>query len=204
MTKTVDYLNEKMNEVTKGTPFENKVKFVKSAPYGNEWTDKIKGGMSDTVLGGWTGAMLNPFGLTDLYTNPAYQYDGKWFDSSSVKLTLDIEGKDVTMSLRKWSDALNGDTQTENGVEYNFGEGQIDVETRLDILAAIEGEVLKTYDYIPMLQNAGMHLLSQKAYYVVEENNPIMGRGGIQYLKYNYTDEDWDAYVKEQGGELKY
>ena len=49
-----------------------------------------------------------------------------------------------------------------------------------------------------------MSLLTQQCYYVVEEYNPIMGRGGIAYLKYNYNDADWATYVSEQGGELKY
>ena len=208
MTKTIDYLNEKMNEVTKGTPFENRVKFIKSAPYGNEWSNKIKSGLSDTVLGGWTGSLLNPFGLTDLYTNPAKQYDGAWFDASSVKLTLSLpvegEMRSITMSLKAWSDALNGETVVVDDVEYNFGEGQADVSVRLDILAAIEGEVLKTYDYLPLLQNAGMILLSQKAYYVVDEYNPIMGYGGIAYLRYDYDDASWNEYVASVGGTLKY
>ena len=208
MTKTIDYLNEKMNEVTAGTPFDGKVKFVKSAPYGNDWSVKIRSGLSDTVLGGWSGSKMNPFSLTNLYTDPAYQYDGQWFDATSVRLTLTVPVNGVetelTMNLRKWSEALNGATVVQDGVEYNFGEGQADVETRLDILAAIEGEVLKTYDYIPMLQNAGMSLLSQKAFYVVEEYNPVLGRGGIQYLKYNYNDAEWAEYVKSQGGQLKY
>lgn len=31
-----------------------------------------------------------------------------------------------------------------------------------------------------------------------------MGYGGVQYLTYNYTDAEWDAYVAEQGGTLNY
>ena len=31
-----------------------------------------------------------------------------------------------------------------------------------------------------------------------------MGRGGIQYLKYNYDEAEWEAFVAAQGGELKY
>ena len=208
MTTTIDYLNEKMNDVTKGTPFEGKVKFVKSAPYGNEWTQEIKSGLSDTVLGGWTGALLNPFSLTELYTDPSYAYDAAWFDATSVKLTLNVPvdgvDTDLTMSLKKWSDALNGDTVKVDGVEYNFGEGFADIETRLDILAGIEGAVLNTYNYIPMLQDSSMSLLSQKAYYVVEDFNPILGRGGIPYLKYNYNDAEWKEYVASQGGTLTY
>lgn len=204
ITKTLDYLNEKLAEVLVGTPFEGSIKFVESAPLGNEWSDKLKAGMADTCLAGWSGSALDPFGLTDLYTNPAYQYDAQWFNASTVDLTLTIDGEEITMNLKQWSDALNGATVTVGEKDYCFGAGIADVETRLDILAAIEAEVLKTYNYIPMLQDGGMSLLSKQVYYVVEEYNPIMGRGGITYLKYNYNDQEWDAYVKEQGGQLTY
>lgn len=208
MTKTVDYLNEKMAEVTTGTPFAGKVKFVKSAPYGNDWNTKIKSGLSDTVLAGWTGSKMNPFSLTDLYVNPSYQYDASWFVSDTVDMTLTVPVNgtptEVTMNIHKWSDALNGATVNEGGVDYNFGEGQADVETRLSIMAGIEGKVLETYDYLPMLQDGSIFLLTQKAYYVVDEFNPVLAYGGLAYLKYNYNDAEWNAYVTEQGGELSY
>ncbi len=213
ITKTLDYLNSKMAEVLVGTPFEGKIKFKESAPVGDDWSDKLKAGLMDTCLAGWSGSALDPFGLSDLYTNPAYQYDAAWFDASTVEGTLNVnvakigetENKqEVTMSLKQWSDALNGTTVTVNGVEYNFGDGIADVNTRLDILAMIEGKVLQTYNYIPMLQDGSMALLSKQVYYVIEEYNPIMGRGGIAYLKYNYDDAAWAEYVASQGGELKY
>ena len=31
-----------------------------------------------------------------------------------------------------------------------------------------------------------------------------MIRGGIQYLKYNYSDTEWAEYVASQGGTLQY
>ncbi len=208
MTKTIDYLNEKVSEVTNGTPFEGKVAFVKSAPYGEQSTDKLKAGLSDTTLSGWSGSKLNPFGVTDVYTNPNYQYDAAWFDSTSVNLTLNVPVNgtktDVTMNLRQWSDSLNGNMVTVDGVDYNFGDGIADVNTRLDILAGIEGAILKTYNYLPMLEDGSMALLSQQMFYVVDEYNPIMGRGGIQYMKYNYDDAEWADYVNSQNGQLKY
>ena len=204
LTKTIDYLNEKMNEVTDGTPFAGKVQFVKSAPYGNDWSNKIKSGLSDTVLAGWTGSKMNPFSLSDLYVNPAYQYDAGWFDATTVDLTLTIDGQELTMNLRQWSDALNGTTVTVNGTDYNFGEGIAEVETRLTILAGIEGKVLETYDYLPMLQDSSMALLSQQVYYVTEDYNPVLGYGGLPYTRYNYNDAEWAAYVAEQGGQLTY
>ena len=204
MTKTVNYLNEKIKEVTKGTGFDGKIEFVKSAPYGNEWSDKIKEGLADTVLGGWSGSALNPFSLTDLYVNPENAYDAAWFNATTVEMTMEIDGETITMNLYQWSDALNGETVEVNGKEYNFGDGMAPVETRLNILANFEVKVLETYDYLPMLQDGGMSLLSQQVYYVVEEYNPIMGRGGITYLKYNYDETEWTNFVTEQGGELKY
>lgn len=208
MTKTVDYLNEKAAEVTAGTPFDGKILFVKSAPYGSEWSNKIKQGLADTVLGGWSGSALNPFSLTDLYTNPAYQYDAAWYDATKVELTINVpvagENKDVTLTLRQWSQALNGETVVVDDVEYNFGSGQADIQVRLDILAACEGKILESYNYLPMLQDGSMALLSQQVFYVIDAYNPILGRGGITYAKYNYTDAEWAEYVAEQGGELQY
>ena len=207
-SKTLAYLNEKVNEVAEGTPFAGKIEFYASAPYGNDWSNKIREGQSDTVLGGWSGSVLDPFGLTDLYTNPSKQYDAAWYDATTVELTINVpvngENKDVTLTLKQWSDVLNGTAVTVDGVEYNYGSGQAEVDVRLDILAACEGKILESYNYLPMLQDGSMALLTQQVYYVIEEYNPIMGRGGIAYTKYNYSEADWTAYVNEQGGELKY
>ena len=207
--KTVDYLTEKMAEVTAGTPFEGKITFKVSAPYGNDWSEKIKQGLSDTVLGGWSGSAFDPFGLTDLYVNPSYQYDAGWFDATKVEmeLTLNINGEQKTLknNIKNWSDALNGAFVKFGDTEYNFGADQVDVQTRLDILAAFETKVLGTYDYLPMLQDGSLALLTQQAYYVVEEYNPVMGRGGIAYLKYNYDDAAWEQFVASQpDGQLSY
>ena len=208
--KTIKYFNDKLVEVTAGTPFENKIVMIDAGDLGDpDWSDMLKAGETDTCLCGWSGSALDPFGLTDLYTNPNYQYDAKWFKSETVSLTLDVtvDGatKTLTMNLRKWSDALNGATVVaDDGNEYCFGDGIADVETRLNILAAIETEILGTYNYIPMLQDGTMSLLSKQVYYVIEDYNPILGRGGIAYLKYNYEESEWAAYVESQGGNLTY
>ena len=205
MDRTIAYLNEKMAEVTKDTPFDGKVEFYLSAPYGTDWSNKIKQGLSDTVLGGWSGSRLNPYSITDVYVNPNYAYDAQWFDATKVELTINIGGEDLTTTLKAWSDALNGATVTIGEKEYNFGADQADVETRLNILAAIEVTILGTYDYLPMLQNASAALLSQQVYYVVEEYNAIMSRGGIMYMKYNYDEAEWKEFVDSQpDGTLSY
>ncbi|MBO5779406.1 MAG: hypothetical protein J6R82_07550, partial [Clostridia bacterium] len=204
MTTTIKYLNDKVAEVTVGTPFEGKIEFVKSALYGNAWSDKLKQGLADTCLAGWSGSALDPFGLTDLYVNPSYQYDAAYFDATAVDMTLKIDGKDLTMNLRQWSDALNGLAVEVGGKSYNFGDGQASVDTRLEILAALEGAILAQGNYLPVLEDGSMSLLSKQVFYVVEAYNPVMGRGGLAYTKYNFNDAEWAEYVKAEGGELKY
>jgi len=203
-TKMIDYFNEKLNEVTKGSAFDGKIKIVKSAPLGNDWANQLRSGLVDIVLSGWTGSEMDPFGTTDVYVNPDMAYDGYWFDATTVNMTLTLNGEEITLNLYQWSDALNGNQVTVKGKDYNFGYGVADAETRLQILAGFEKAILGTYDYIPMINEGYKQLLTQQAYYVVEDYNPVMSRGGIQYLKYNYNDDDWAAYVKEQGGTLKY
>lgn len=204
MTTTINYLNNTLAEVIKSTPFEGKIEFYKSAEYGNDWSKKIKSGMSDTVLGGWSGSALNPFSLTDLYVNPSRAYDAAWFNPEAYDLTIKINDEDVTLNLRQWSDALNGAAVEVDGKTYNYGDGQADIEVRLEILAAFETAILKNFNYLPMLEDGSMALLSQQVYYVVEEYNPVMGRGGIAYTKYNFNDTEWAKFVEDQGGELKY
>lgn len=206
---TVKYMNDKLAEVLVDTPFEGKIEIIQSAPLGSTWSTAAKNGLTDLVLAGWQGSALNPYSLMDVYVNPAYQYNAAWFDSTTIELTIKVpvdgEEKELTADIKSWSDALNGATvKFADGNEYCFGADSADQATRVLILAKLEGVLLTTYDYIPLLQNASMSLLSQKLYYVVEEYNPVMGRGGITYLKYNYTDEEWADYVTSQGGVLKY
>ncbi len=204
LTQQLDYLTDKANEVTAGTPFEGKIEFVPSAPLGNDWADNVKAGLVDSVMGGWNGSAMDPFNMIDCYTNPGKQFDAQWWDSTSVDMTMNIDGKDVTMNLQEWTLALNGTVVNKDGVDYNFGAGIGDPEIRLDILAGIEKNVLLTYNYLPLMEDGSMSLLSQKAFYVVDEYNPVMGRGGVDYIRYNYNDADWAAYIAEQGGELTY
>lgn len=208
LKERLKYLTEKGNLAAEGTPFEGKILFTPGAPVGNAWSDNLKAGLADTALCGWNGSAMDPYGLIEVYTDPSYQYDAAWFDASSVDmtLTLPVDGadKEITMDLQEWTKVLNGTVVTVDGVDYNFGEGMADADTRLTILAGIEKEVLLCYNNMPFTEDGSLALLTKKAFYVVEDYNPVMGRGGIAYLRYNYNDADWDAYVAEQGGELTY
>ncbi len=201
--KTVDFLNEKISAVTEGTGFAGKILVVASDPQGNNWFKNVKQGQLDLMIASWDGNLQDPFSLPVLYTNPQMSYDAAWFDAGSAMLTLDLpDVGELTMSLRQWSDALNGATVEIDGKSYNFGSELADREIRIMILAGIEGAVLRTYTYVPLMENADTALLSQQVYYVVEGYDPVIGRGGTRYMRYNYNEEQWEAYVAS--GELAY
>ena len=203
--KTFEYLNTSLNKAAAGTGLEGKILITPSAPVGNKWSDNLRNGVMDTQMAGWSGATLDPFGMTDTWTDASKAYWGNWFDASKYDLTINLDGADITMSARDWALCLNGKMKTaQDGKEYNFGYGQTSVENRLNILAEIEKFMLTSYNCVPIMQNGSGSLLSQQVYYVVEEYNPMMYRGGIQYMKYNYNDAEWAEYVASQGGTLQY
>lgn len=202
--KTFAFLNSSLNGAAAGTGFEGKIAITPSAPLGNAWSDNLRSGIMDTQLAGWSGSRMDPFSMSDTWTDPDSAYWGKWYDANLYNMTLTIDGAEITMSVRDWALCLNGKMTTIDGVDYNFGDGQTDVENRLTILAAIERHMLTAYNCVPIMQDGSGFLLTQQAYYVVDEYNPIMIRGGVAYLKYNYDDAEWAQFVADQGGILQY
>ncbi len=203
---TVDFLNETLAPIVEGTGFAGKLKIVASEPQGDNWFNNVKQGQLDLMIASWDANVLNPYNIPMLYTYSQMSFDAAWFDATAALLTLTVpvDGTDteVTMSLQQWTDALNGATVTLEDKSYNFGSGIATQDTRLTILAALEREILNTYNYIPLMENADTALLSQQVYYVVEGYDPVMGRGGNRYLRYNYNEEQWNALLAE--GKLNY
>ena len=166
--KTFEYLNTSLNKAAAGTGLEGKILITPSAPVGNKWSDNLRNGVMDTQMAGWSGATLDPFGMTDTWTDASKAYWGNWFDASKYDLTINLDGADITMSARDWALCLNGKMKTaQDGKEYNFGYGQTSADNRLNILAAIEKFMLTAYNFVPIMQYGSGSLLSQQVYYVV-------------------------------------
>ena len=206
--KTCQFFNEHIGDSTDGTPFEGKIKFVESAPLGDtEWANALKNGTADFALCGWTGSSMDPFGLLTAYTWDSYSYAAKWYDTTKDMLTLNIDGEDVTMSVYDWAEAVNGNIVTIDGQEYVYGVNEADQDTRVQILAGVEGKLLQCYSYLPFLNDGSKSLLSQQVFYVVDEYIPVLGFGGSTYARFNYSDSEWKTYVDEQiaaHGQLQY
>ena len=204
-----DFLVNNYTEAVKGTKLEGKLTFTKDDTIGNNFDGALKSNQVNMLFFvGWTGSALDPYGLMEAYTSTSYQYDPAW-DTTTENLTITIDGVDYTATVWAWTEAMGGKKITitaADGTTKEFSAGSSDniPEIRLDILAALEGAVLQTYDMIPLADDASASLKGMQIRYYVEEYIYGVGRGGVKYMQYNYTDAEWDAFVAAQGGTLNY
>ena len=202
--RRVNWLDTAFKKAVEGTPFEGKVSLtVTSKIYSDDnWDTALKAGEYDLMLCGWTGSLMNPYNLLTAYTYDSYAYAANWYNPREDMLTLTVDGETVTMSVYNWAEAVNGTmVRDADGNVRSYGENDTTQETRVAILAGCEGKLLQTYTYIPFVNNGSKFLLSQQVYYVVEEYNPVLGRGGVMYMKYNYDDAEWADFVNAQVSE---
>ena len=201
-----DYLSAAWTKMCEGTALEGRIEFEFNASFGAQWAKDFRAGAYDICLGGWSGAAWNPGYFLLAYLDDGYRYATGW-DTSSHMMTFTMKGvgengADVTetMSLIDWYNCLNGI----EGCKYDWSEATLKEEQRLQLIAALEGEVLKTYYTVPLYYSFSASILSYKLDYITYDYNTFMGYGGLKYITYNFTDEEWDAEVKAVGGELDY
>jgi hypothetical protein len=133
-------------------------------------------------------------------------YSTAWpTDTVEMEFTMKGVGEDggditETMTLIEWYNCLNGAA----GAKYDWSESALDNSLRLQLIAALEKEVLKVYYTVPLYNNFSASLLSYKVEYITYEYNTFMAYGGMKYMTYNFDDAGWAAEVRKQNGELNY
>ena len=214
-TRGYTFLVNCWTEAVKGTKLEGKLEFVNDSTLGDAFGDALRANTVDMLFGvGWSGSSLNPYGLIGAYTEDDYRYDKSW-NTSAVMMDFTIaDGTTLRASVLDWTYAISGDTiearvvvngeETDEVVEYSCGNADNKPEERILLLAAIEGIVLANYDMIPTHNQASASLLGYQVEYGNQEYVYGVGRGGLQYMTYNYTDAEWVDYVASQGGILVY
>ena len=200
-----DYIVNNYTEVVKGTKLEGKLTFTRDGTLGNGFSDALKNNQVDMLFFvGWTGSTFDPYGLMEAYTKESYQYDPSW-DTTLAMLTVNHEGQDLTASVWDWTQAINGTEITAKDAAGNdVVLESMAVYHSLPILAALENCVLQNYDFIPLTGDNSASLKGMQIEYLLEDEVFPLGRGGIKYMTYNYSDAEWEAFVAEQGGELNY
>ena len=206
------YIQGVLDELSKGTALEGKIKVVFDASAGSKWADAFRSGATQIGFGyGFQGNVFNPFDIVGAFVNPddSLNYHMYW-DTSAIDLTLTLPegnyegaGETHTMSIQNWYFCLNGLAETEGqDYTYNWDAGKAPNEARLTILSALEEIVLKESRSIMLISDAGGSFLGAKFSYVSDVQNVFMGFGGLRYIVVNYTDAEWTAYVESMNGDL--
>ena len=205
VTRRFNYISDAWKELVKGTPLEGKLE-TETKDFGDAWADDFRAGAYDVCMGGWSGAAWDPGYFLLAYLSPSYMYSKAW-NTSAIEMTFTMKGvgengADITetMSLLGWYDCLNG----ASGAKYDWSSNALEESQRLQLIAALEKEVLKVYYTVPLYNNFSASLLSYKVDYVTYEYNTFMSYGGIKYMTYNFDDAAWAAEVEKNGGELNY
>ncbi len=209
-SKGNEFLVNCYTEAVKGTSLEGKLTFTLDDTLGNGFGEALRSQQVDMLFGvGWTGSALDPYSLMEAYTSSEYQYDTAWDTTTSdVEITLS-DGVAYTATAWEWTEAMSGETITikaADGTTKEFAAGSADdnSEDRFEVLVGLENAVLENYDLIPMFDDCSAALKGMKVEYYTYDYYYGVGRGGVQYMTYNYSDSEWDAFVSEQGGTLNY
>ena len=111
-------------------------------------------------------------------------------------------GEDVTanLDLLTWYACLNGSPSA----PYDWSANALPQDLRLQLIARLEKEILSQYYTVPILNNFSASLISYKCDYITYEYNTFMGYGGIKYMQFNYTDEEWAQEIIDHNGEFDY
>ena len=75
---------------------------------------------------------------------------------------------------------------------------------RVLLIAALEKVILEKYYTVPVAYRFSASMISYKIEYKSRNYNTFMAYGGVRYMTYNYTDMEWNNYVKSQNGSINY
>lgn len=207
-------LNQYVAAATKGTGFEGKISFEFRTNTADRYAD-ITAGKVEMIRGAWGGAAFYPFSAIRCYVGVEYQkgieniHESCGWDPRAVKLSLtydfDGDGNDETWEydLEQWSVLINGGGKLARTGDKVY-TAVTDAKAKLYIMSQLEKTVLSAYQCIPFASQTVCSLFSHKIRYATLNYNVMYGYGGLRLMTYNYTDMEWDNYVKSQNNKLSY
>ena len=187
-------LEQFLNAAAEGSGF-GKITIAYKDNLSDRYGDVINGTYA-IGRGAWGGAAFYPFTMFRVYCDPSYAdiHESGCWNPESEKLTLTVNGEEVTMTWQEWSQSMSG-----TGAYANASN-----ETKLEILAAIEQHYLEQYYCIPLCTYTACSMLSYKVSYFTENYSIMYGFGGLRLMQYNYTDAEWAEYVESVNHEIGY
>lgn len=193
------FIRECLDEATKGTGLENKIKI--STRKDEDYYNTAYDGDFDCIWSIWGGMTMDPFGFMQVYTSESTKCE-YGFHPENEKLLIKAEyleegASDTELTYDGWRQAISAGGKYAIMDREDRKVGKSDGhEVRLNILAQLEKAIILRYETICFTSRAEAELLSYKVEYAIQEDLPIVGRGGIRDLTYNFTASEWAKQKK--------
>ena len=193
ITNEINFLNDALTEATAGTSLEGRVS-VEAKEVDDSYA-AMAAGTADIAWSAWGGSDNDPYSLTECYCSLSLYNDGEHGFDNTIEFTAEIDGEEYTMSFEDW--------------DYELRQGEwatAATDTRLQVLAAIEENILLQFNTTPVYSLQSSALLSQKVEYITYDYSSKISEsfGGIRFMTYNYTDAEWEEYCAENNNQLTY
>lgn len=202
-TKQEKMVNEFLAAATKGTSLEGKVTVKYFYNLENRYGDTADG-KREICYGALGGATFYPFRCFNSYIDASQAVGGKITegnfkpDALKIKISCDFNGdgkvEEIEDTVTNWNSSIQAD-----GRYYTASN-----DIKLTILSAIEVKILEECETFPVAVTSSVTMYSKKINYITTEYNYMYGYGGVRQMKFNYSDEEWNKYVADQGGTLNY
>ena len=196
--KMFNFFNDALKAACVGSGFEGKVELVMKADA--DYYNTMYSGNTDIIFSTWGGAAYSPYSMLDQVYCDASDGSGNQqeygFDTTKVMVTINVDGHEVTASLHDWAAWAGAKeiTLTSDDGELTLARfGEYDADTRSAMFSKLEYAYLAFYATTPLYYRNSVSIHSQKINYGTDEYVDLVGRGGLQFVTYNYTDTEWAA-----------
>lgn len=204
----INYLTTAFNKACNPSNLKVEINAKKDEDYYNTASN----GNFDMIYSIWGGAVNNPYGLMQVYADAHFAKNCEYgFKGKQDQISLEIEfsdGSKATKTFYAWFDDIiknlveptknEGETWTEEQIEnYN----RIHTK-RLDVLAGLEAGVLSRFEAIPLVARSNANINSFKVENGTDTYVTFVGYGGIRESTFNYTDEQWNSFLRAHNNNL--
>lgn len=198
-TALVNYIQKTVNEATKGTPLQDKIT-VTTGVMQSGLGSALNQGKVEARYYSFAGDYANPNGMIANFTDSkANTIPECGFDplTATFDVTADFNGDGEAETVTKTYDAWQKSIAA--GGAYATASNDI----KLEILSALEYNLLSGFRTLPLCVIADVTLRSKKVNYATENANIFVAYGGVRLMTYNYSDAEWANFCKDKNN-LKY
>jgi hypothetical protein len=108
-------------------------------------------------------------------------------------VTISVNGEDITDTYYNWYREI-----------CRGRYASADAGLRCSLLAQMEYAILAEYNTTPIYYRTSASLRSRRIMEGSDKYIRFVGFGGVRFMRFLYSDTEWDAYVAENGGRLFY